>query len=51
MDEAGWKRQVVVRDLKSGVEEDATAYVHGSIDLVSVPTIALSQNISKRDAP
>ena len=24
--EADWKRQVVVNDLKSGVEEDATAY-------------------------
>lgn len=24
--EAGWKRHVVVRDLKSGVEDDATAY-------------------------
>lgn len=29
--EAGWKRQVVVRDLKSGVEEDATAWTRPDV--------------------
>lgn len=29
--EAGWKRQVVVRDLNNGVEEDATAWTRPDV--------------------
>lgn len=49
--EADWKRQVVVRDLKRGVEDDAIAYTYTIAPHSVIHTHMEHDRKSRRNAP